>query len=221
MKNFVTGWRRAPSAAGRDAGPKVEREPLPPPLPKPPRTEIVEPSPAPPTRAPRRPSAPRPEPEIIDAPRAPRRPPQPLALPSLRIPANIGQWMMLGVFALMFKLSADATYAAIGGILPSYGWAVAMQAAISCIERFHFAGNKNPFTLGTLVFDTALTATGLGMALLPQFFTTPLYQFVTSDLLGGFGVGGFTGFSLAVMAMVFGFIIAYGGDKVLDLAMGR
>lgn len=206
MKNFVSGWRRTGSKAGRPAD-TAER---------PARPEFREAEPAPVEK--RRKPAPVPDAEVIDAP---RRPARPLNFPTLRAPGNLGQWMMLAVFAGLFKLSADATHAAVGGALPDYWWAVGLQASISCVERFHFAGNRNGFTWGTLVVDTALTATGLGLVLLPALFTTPVYDFVTGTLLGGFGAGGVQGFSLGVLALAVGFIVAYSGDKALDLAMGR
>lgn len=206
MKNFVTGWRRAPSAAGRPATTTdAPRRPAP---------EIVEPAPAPPTRR----KSPPPEAEVIDA--RPPRPARPLSFPAVRPPANIGQWLMLAVAGGLFWLSVDATHAALGSWL-DWNSALMLQGGISLIERFHFAGNRNGFTWFILAADTALTATGLGMVMLPRLFSTPVYAFVTETLLGGFGAGGFTGLSLGLLALGVGFIIAYGGDKTFDLAMGR
>jgi hypothetical protein len=205
MKNFVSGWRRPASKAGKTD--TAER---------PARPEFREPEPAPVEK--RRPA---PEAEVIDA--RPRRPSQPITLPSVRVPGNLGQWGMLAVWAALFKLSADATHAAaVGTMFPEQGYmgALIVQGALSLIERFHFAGNRSGFTWGALFVDTGLTATGLGLALLPSFFQTPLYQFFT-DMAGGFGAGGFSGFSLGVLALALGFVVAYSGDKALDLAMGR
>jgi hypothetical protein len=220
MKNFVSGWRRPASKAGR---PKTD-----------PDTPITydereykrwmgggEPATPQQVEKRRKPAPPPvPDAEVIDTP---RRPARPLTLPSVRVPGNLGQWGMLAVWAALFKLSADATHAAaVGTMFPEQGYmgALIVQGALSLIERFHFAGNRSGFTWGALFVDTGLTATGLGLALLPSFFQTPLYQFFT-DMAGGFGAGGFTGFSLGVLALALGFVVAYSGDKALDLAMGR
>lgn len=203
MKNFVTGWRRAAPRVGAPVA-DPPRKPAP---------EYIEPErQRPPAKRP-------PEAEVIDAPR-PRRPPQPISFPAFRPPGNIGQWLMIAIWAGLFKLSADATYAAIGGMLSSYTWALAVQGGLSVAERFHFAGNRNGFTWGALALDTLFTAVGLGIALLPAFFTTPAYGFLV-DMAGGFGAGGFSGFSLGVLSLALGFVIAYSGDKALDLAVGR
>lgn len=204
MKNFVTGWRRAPSAAGRPAATTdAPRRPAP---------EIVEPAPAPPTRR-----SPAPPAEVIDAP---RKAPRPITLPAFRPPSNMGQWLMIAVWAGLFKLSVDATYVAIEGTVTGYLWAVAVQGGLSVVERFHFAGNRNGFTWLALGLDTLFNAVGLGLALLPAFFQTPTYGFLV-EMAGGFGSGGFSGFSLGVLALGLGFVIAYSGDKALDLAIGR
>ena len=203
MKNFVTGWRRAASKVGAPAADRPRPAP-----------EYVEPQQ---TRPPAKRPAPAPEAEVIDAP---RRPSRPLSFPAFRPPGNIGQWFMIAIWAGLFKLSADATYAAIGGMLEGYTWALAVQGGLSVVERFHFAGNRNGFTWGALALDTLFTAVGLGLALLPAFFTTPAYAFIV-DMMGGFGAGGFSGFSLGVLSLILGFVIAYSGDKALDLAVGR
>lgn len=208
MKNFVTGWRRSASKVGAPVA-DAPRKPAP---------ELVEPErAAPPARRP----APAPPAEVIDA--TPRRPARPLAFPSFRPPGNMGQWAMLAIWLGLFKLSADATHAAaIGTMFPEAGYTGALltQGALSTVERFHFAGNRNGFTWGALALDTLFTAVGLGLALLPTFFQTPLYSFLV-DMAGGFGAGGFSGFSLGMLSIALGFVVAYSGDKALDLAMGR
>lgn len=207
MKDYVTGWRRGPARVGKAPAPTVE-------APRKPAPEIVEPAPAPVAR--RRPEPVR-EGEVVDAP---RRTSRPLTLPALRVPGNLGQWFMLAIWAGLFKLSADATAAALGGMLASYTTALIIQGGLTVVERFHFAGNRNGFTWTALGIDTLFTAVGLGMVMLPAFFTTPAYGFIVS-MLNGFGAGGFDGFSLGVLALGLGFVIAYSGDKALDLAMGR
>lgn len=204
MKNFVSGWRRPGSNAGRQS---VVADPRPSP-------EIREPKPAPIKRR----QNVLPDADVIDAPTPRAR--QPITLPTLRIPGGAGQWAMLVVSALLFKVSADATHAALGGWL-DYNGALVLQGGLSLIERFHFAGNRNLFTWGAFAADAALTATGLGLVLLPQLFTTPVYAFITGYLLNGFGAEGFTGFSLGVFAVAVGIIVSYGNDKTFDLAMGR
>lgn len=206
MRNFVTGWRRAtpPPGAPRATTTDAPRRPAP---------ETVEPERA---QAPaRRPPAP--PAEVIDAPRKAARP---ITLPAFRPPSNMGQWLMIAVWAGLFKLSVDATYVAIEGTVTGYLWAVAVQGGLSVVERFHFAGNRNGFTWLALGLDTLFNAVGLGLALLPAFFQTPTYGFLV-EMAGGFGSGGFSGFSLGVLALGLGFVIAYSGDKALDLAIGR
>lgn len=147
---------------------------------------------------------------------------KPLVLPTLAVPRHTGSWVMLLVFLGLFKVSADATHAAaVITMFPNSPWwtALATQAALSVAERYHFAGNRNGFTWTCLVVDTVLTAAGLGLDLIPRFFQSQVWVFISK--VSGVTYSGVDGIPLGILALALGFGIAWGGDKCLDLAMGK
>lgn len=146
---------------------------------------------------------------------------RPIRLPRIGIPINVGQWIMLGVAGLLFRVSCDTTYAFLVEMFgaAAYSSAVIAQLAFSTIERFHFAGARNGLTWFTWIADSVINAVGLFVALLPAFFGTGVWLFMCR--LTGLDPVPPGDTMQAVLALMLGAALAYGGDKALDLAMGR
>lgn len=218
MKNYISGWRQQlQKEVAKAMGAKVEPAPAAEAAPQA-APIITSPQRPAPQAAPRTPQRPAPAPDIIDVP---PRPSRPMRMPSMRVPRMPMEWIAFLGFLIIFKISTDATYAAMQQVNPNLTWwhCAAAQAVISVVERFMFAGNINAFTVIVLIGDALINAWGLVVDLLPNFFSSGLWSFISSgtDLAGyNYDPATLTG---KLIALAVGAFLAWSGDALLDIAM--
>lgn len=216
MKNYVTGWRQVV----RKEIDRAQRQDAPPVPAAPAAAPAPAPAAAPPAKRPPRAAAPA-RGEVIDA--APARPQRPIVVPSFGIPRMPIQWLFFGGFAFMLLVSTEATHDLAQSMWPGASnlwWkALAAQMIISSIERAFFAGNRNLFTMGVFVADAIIVGVGIGIAMLPGFFSSGVWGFLAAGSELATYQYNETTFIGKLLAIAVGAFVAWSGDAMLDLAV--